>query len=141
MDIETKKKLYKQLVEMSKLNIKKYAKPIISESDFYALSLPEAVKYTFMYRDSQTKIIVDDKECVVYIELPDIDLEGQDLSGVYISKFILGETTQNNGKISSITKSHVNLKNTGAIIDLSKTYPNIIRTEPDIKRYSIDFEG
>ena len=141
MDIETKKKLYKQLVEMSKLNIKKYAKPIISESEFYALSLPEAVKYTFMYRDSQTKIIVDDKECDVYIELPDIDLEGQDLSGVYISKFILGETTQNNGKISSITKSHVNLKNTGAIIDLSKTYPNIIRTEPDIKRYSIDFEG
>ena len=141
MDIETKKKLYKQLVEMSKLNSKKYAKPLMSENDFYKLSLLDALKYTFMYRDSQTEFIVDDKECDVYIELPDIDLEGQDLNGVYLSKFILGEVTQRNGKISSIKKSHVILKNTGAIIDLSHTYPNSIHTEPNLKRYSIDFEG
>ena len=143
MNIESRKKLYNQLVQMSIQNQKQFAKKILSEEDFYRLSDSEALKYVFMYRDAQTEFIVDGIEYVSYIELPDMNLEGQDLSDLYLKNFILGEAiVDENGNISNITPSRVNLKNTGAIVDLSNMYPNKIqKNKSSSQSLIIDFTG
>lgn len=143
MNIESRKKLYNQLVQMSIQNQKQFAKKILSEEDFYRLSDSEALKYVFMYRDAQTEFIVDGIEYVSYIELPDMNLEGQDLSDLYLKNFILGEAiVDENGNISNITPSRVNLKNTGAIVDLSNMYPNKIQKNKfSSQSLIIDFTG
>ncbi len=85
MDEQAKLMLYRQLQEMSELNQKENAASLISEQEFLALSAKEALKYTFEYRDRET----DFGENIYYLEMPDMDFSGQDLSDVRISKFML----------------------------------------------------
>ena len=143
MTIESRKKLYNQLVQMSIQNQKQFAKKLLSEEEFNRLSNSEALKYVFLYRDAETKFIVNGIEYVSYIELPDMDLEGQDLSDLFLKNFILGEATvDENGNIENITPSRVNLKNTGAIVDLSNMYPNKIQKNKfSAQKLIIDFTG
>ena len=141
MNEEARKKLYSQLIQMSESNMKEDAQSIISEEEFNAMSDKEILKYVFEYRDNQTYFEVDGKECIAYIELPDMNLEGQDLSDVHLSKFMLGEVEDNNGYYKISRVSSVNLKDTNATIDLSKIQPNKVSEEYNIKEFSIDFTG
>ena len=75
MNEEARKKLYSQLIQMSQSNMKEDAQNIISEEEFNAMSDKEILKYVFEYRDNQTYFEVDGKECIAYIELPDMNLE------------------------------------------------------------------
>ncbi len=136
MEEKARKFLYKQLLEMDKFNKKENPEPLMQESDFMALSDKEALKYMFDYRDNQTLFDDGNGENKYYIELPDMDLEGQDLSDVRIKYFVL-QTLQDD---ESYRVSSVNLKNTNATIDLFLMIKNRTELDEDGKVFNmIDF--
>ena len=110
MEEKAKLILYAQLEEMHELNEKQDAKDLISKEEFFKLTDKEVLEYTFNYRDEET----DFGDNVYYIEMPDMNLEGQDLKGVHISKFMLSRTEEGEKVVSNI-----NLKDTGAKINLT----------------------
>ncbi len=110
MNEQAKLVLYRQLEEMSSLNRKQGAEALISEQEFLALTDKDALKYTFEYRDEQT----DFGEDIYYIEMPDMNLEGQDLHDVQISRFMLSRTED-----GERVPSNINLRNTGITINLT----------------------
>ena len=137
MNEESKRILYKQLVEMNKLNTNTSAKPILEEKQFMQLSDKEILKYIFEYRDNE--IILENENEIPFIELPDMNLEGQDLSDLYLSYFIMAIVEEKNGVVNIVRPSNVNLKDTGAVINLSNIAPNKVKNEDVINEYCIDF--
>lgn len=136
MEEKSRKFLYKQLLEMDKFNKKENPEPLMQESDFMALSDKEALKYMFDYRDNQTLFDDGNGENRYYIELPDMDFEGQDLSDVRIKYFVL-QTLQED---ETYRVSSVNLKNTNATIDLFLMIKNRTEFDEDGKVFNmIDF--
>ena len=136
MDQESREILYLQLIQMEEDNIND--EPILTEEEFMALSDRDAIKYVFEYRDYKFDTIIPE-ESRVFIELPDIDLEGQDLSGVYLSDFFPSYEDE-----KGVTHpSKVNLRNTGATINLNMIGytedTNSIRKILDFE--DIDFRG
>ena len=142
MDEESKKSLYNQLVEMyeSEYNIKENKEEIISEEEFMAFSDADALKYVFNYRDNNTYFEIEGERCDCYISLPDINLEGQDLTGLVISKFRLGDVSLDGNSYKLGEMSIVNLKDTNATINLSKIEPNEIIEENEREYLAINFE-
>ena len=150
MDEKAKIVLYKQLMKMELIS--KMEDKIINWEEFLKLDAKETLKYTLSYRDKaleKYKKIKHHKQNdnEFYLELPDMNLEGQDLSDVYLYMFIAGTTKErNNGKRIFIT-TDINLKDTNCVINLASIRPIIVsedgqtvkETVADIKK--CDFRG
>lgn len=137
MDENTKEILYKQIVEMYENNLNKT--PIVSEQEYMGLSARDALRYIFNYRDTADFGIDEDdgSRITYYIELPDMDLSGEDLTDVKIREFIPGTIDEN----SRLWPSYINLENTNASIDLNDIgYTNSEENDRGITDYIIDFE-
>ena len=133
MDELSREKLYSQLEEMVSANVKENAEPLISKEDFLKLSDADKLKYLFRYRDEQTEF-KDGME--YYIELPNMNLENQDLSGLYLSKFHVSISDEKGNIVPSI----INLKDTEAVINITGIGPNDVQNdENNIQNYITDF--
>lgn len=131
MDEKSKDILYMQLLEMQEANEKVNAQNLISREEFMSLSARDALRYVFNYRDKETNFGND----LYFIELPDMNLEGQDLRGLYISDFYIST----NDGINRIPSS-INLRNTNAIINLTNIGFSEQSEDLGIKHGVIDFE-
>ena len=110
MDEKAKDILYSQLVEMRDLNINQ--DEILSIEEYMKLSDKEALKYILEYRE---KVNLGNRdEDVIYLELPDMDLSGQDLSDIYISDFYPAILD----KEGKLIPSKINLENTNVTINI-----------------------
>ncbi len=133
IDIEKRKFLYSQLKEIEGLSLKKEA--VIEEEEFYSLTDAKLIEYVFKYRDRQV-IRVNGKYPRAYIELPDLDMEGIDLTGIEISGFVPGIIE--NGEIR---KSKLNFQNTGLIINMSTIFHNEEQITDNGYKYITDLTG
>ena len=71
-----------------------------------------------------------------YIELPDMNLESQELSGLYLSKFHICSLDEK----GNIVPSTINLKNTKATVNINGIGPNDVqKDENNIQNYITDF--
>lgn len=129
MDEQAKILLYKQLMKfevMSKLKGHK----LISWENYSKLNKKEALEYASDYRDlcseSFNKKAKMSERRPLYLELPEMDFEGEDLKDFYLHDFMPGYAKErNNGKKVFIT-TKVNLKDTGCIINMATIRPIII---------------
>lgn len=131
ISIESKRILYNQLKDIEALS---KSEKLIKEEEFNLLTDIELIKYTFEYRDRQKIYLGKNVKC--YIELPDIDLEGNDLSNFEMSCFVPGII-----KDGKIEKSKINLKNTNARINMSTIYHNEEQIHEDYYEYITDLTG
>ena len=137
MDENAKKILYRQLKEMHENN--KNKTDIITEEEFLLLQGADALKYILNYRENADFGIDEEsnQRIVYYIEMPDMDLSGQDLSGVRLAEFIPATLNEDN----ILKPSNINLQNTNAIINVSDIGYNKTQINEDgIIDYIINFE-
>jgi len=137
MDENTKRILYKQIVEMYENNLNEM--PIVSEQEYLNFSSKDALGYIFSYRDLADfgNDENDGSRITYYIELPDMDLSGEDLTGIKISEFIPAIFDEN-GKLCP---SDINFENSNVSIDLSDIgYTRSEEIDNGITDYIIDFE-
>lgn len=133
MNIESKKFLYNQLKEISRISFDK--ENVMPEEEFYSLTDKKLIEYVFKYRDRQ-RVYMNGKLARAYIELPDCDLEGWNMEGIELSRFVPGIIE--NGEIR---KSKINLRNTGAIVNLSTVFHNEERITENGYEYITDLTG
>lgn len=146
MDEQAKIILYKQLMKVDILSKLKDEK-LISWNEFLEYEPKETLKYAIDYRDKALKNFcnkkhieeIDKKE--FYLELPDMDLEGEDLSDVYLHTFAPGYSKErNNGKKIFMT-TKINLKNTKCVINFATIRPIIVSEDGvNIKEISADIK-
>jgi len=150
MDEQAKIILYKQLVkfeEMSKLKGEK----LLSWETYCKLDKKEALEYASDYRDrcseAFNKRARASEKRPLYLELPEMDFEGEDLKEFYLHDFMPGYSKErNNGKKLFIT-TRLNFKDTNCIVNMGTIRPIIISLDgktikeitADIKK--CDFRG
>ncbi len=129
MNEEAKIILYKQLVifeEKAKLKNGK----LISWENYCKLTDKEALEYASDFRDKCSEIFNKkarkNERRPFYLELPDMDFEGKDLSDFYLHDFMPGYAKErNNGKKVFIT-TNINLKDTKCVINMGTIRPIIL---------------
>ena len=142
MDEQAKIILYKQLMQFEVMSKVKGQK-LLTWEKFLTLNSKEAFEYVLDYRDRCTeafnKNALKSEKRVLYLELPEIDFEGEDLSKFYLHNFMPGYSKErNNGKKVFVT-TRVNLKNTNCIINMASIRPIIISLDgKTIKEISAD---
>lgn len=146
MDEQAKIILYKQLLKVELIS-KMKDEAIIDWEEFLKLNDKETLKYAIQYRDKALKGLckrkrikeTDKKE--FYLELPEMNLEGEDLSDVYLHTFMPGYRKERvNGKKIFIT-TKINLKDTNCIINFATIHPIIISEDgTNIKEISADIQ-
>lgn len=138
--------LYKQLMKMELLAKMKSYK-VIGWEEFSNLKSKEILKYALEYRDNALSKFKKDKRSnkddikEFYLELPDMNLQGEDLSGIYLHMFRAGYSKErNNGKKIFIT-TRINLKDTNCIINLAQIHPIVVSEDGvNIKEISADIQ-
>ena len=146
MNEQSKIILYKQLMKVELLSKMKSYK-VIEWEQFSKLKAKDILKYSLEYRDNALEKFKKDKRSnkddikEFYLELPDINLEGEDLSNVYLHMFRAGYSKErNNGKKIFIT-STINLKDTNCVVNLATIHPIIISDDGvNIKEISADIQ-
>lgn len=142
MDEQSKIILYKQLMKfemMSKMKIKK----LITWEEFCDLDKKEALEYASDYRDicseEFNKIAKKSEKRPLYLELPEMDFEGTDLSDFYLHDFMPGYAKErSNGKKVFVT-TKINLKDTNCVINMGTIRPIILSLDgKTIKEISAD---
>ena len=121
--------------------------PVMEWTEFLKLDTKEALKYTIQYRDKaliklyKKKHVKDVDRKEFYLELPDMNLEGEDLSNIYLHTFMTGYSKErNNGKKVFVT-TRVNLKDTNCIINFATIHPIIVSEDGvNIKEISADIQ-
>lgn len=138
MDEDSKKVLYKQLVEMYENNNNKDEQPIIAENEYLQLLAKDALVYILNYRENADFGLDDNgQKNIFYIELPDMDLSGEDLSHLRIKEFIPGTFDE----YGMLTASYIDLQDTNALVDLNDIgYTRSEENETGVTDYIIDFE-
>ncbi len=146
MNEQAKIILYKQLIKVELIS-KMKDEAIMEWVDFLKLDDKETLKYTIQYRDKALVTFynkkhikeVDRKE--FYLELPEMNLEGEDLSNLYLHTFMPGYSKErNNGKKIFIT-TKINLKDTNCIINFATIHPIIVSEDGiNIKEISADIQ-
>ena len=147
--------LYQQLLKMEEDNKKENHIKLVEKNIFMNFSKDQALSYIFWYRDTQT-LFVNSKgeEEEEYIELPNMDLRGYDLSKTLLKKELIGSTKDVIGvkmkRFIPITYffdgeevlSKLNFNGTNAEINLSNLIPTRVE-ENDIRiqRFVIDFSN
>lgn len=146
MDEQAKIALYKQLSKFDSLAKIKNDK-LMDWNIFSKLEDKEVLQYTLEYRDkamksfAKNKVLENEDKKEFYLELPDMDLEGEDLSDVYLHTFRAGYSKErNNGKKIFVT-TEINLKDTGCVINLATIQPIVISQDGvTIKEISADIK-
>ena len=129
MDEQAKIILYRQLMKFEAMSKVKGEK-LLSWERYNSLDKKEALEYASDYRDrcseAFNKKAPKSKRRPLYLELPEMDFEGEDLSDFYLHDFMPGYSKErNNGKKVFIT-TKINLKNTNCIINMGTIRPIII---------------
>lgn len=129
MDEQAKIILYKQLMKFESMSKIKDIELMAWES-FYKLDKREVLEYASDYRDKcsdefNRKAKKSEKR-TLYLELPEMNFEGEDLSDFYLHDFMPGYAKERvNGKKVFIT-TKINLNGTGCIINMGTIRPIII---------------
>lgn len=132
MDEKAKKILYDQLLKISEISHIKGEKLIDLEM-FLGFEDKEALNYSLSFRNrvfekcKANKLFK--KELNIsdfYLQLPDMDLSGKDLSDVYLSMFMPGIAKEEMGYKKVFVTSKINLKDTKCVINLATIRPIII---------------
>lgn len=91
MDEQAKILLYKQLVKFEKMS-KIKGKKLISWEEYCDLDKKEALEYASHYRDicsnEFNRRAKTSERRPLYLELPEMDFEGEDLSDFYLHNFM-----------------------------------------------------
>lgn len=132
MNEQAKKILYDQLVKIEEITHIKSEK-LISLDMFFGLEDKEILKYTLSYRNrvlekcKANKLFKKDVNINnFYLELPDMDLSGMDLSDVYLYMFMPGYAKEEMGYKKIFVTTKINLKDTKCVINLATIRPIII---------------
>lgn len=118
--INVKRNLYSQLESLYD-GIREYideSDKIIDRKTFEALSLDEALKEVFSYRDyvySAYDLLNGENVEMFDIELPDMDLRGFDLRNLHLTNYVPGTFDEN----WNFTPSTVNFENTRCVVNLN----------------------
>lgn len=137
MDEQAREILYNQLVEMSNINLKYNATAIMDRDAFMSMPEEDVLKYVFDYRDTQTRFESGGKAATYYIEMPNVYLNGKDLSETYLSRFVLSHEVEGNKREPSI----VDLGNTNVTINLTDLgYSELTKTDRRADEEIIDLE-
>ena len=137
MDEQARIILYKQLVKLEGMS-KVKGERLISWENFLKLDNKETLEYASDYRDrcneAFNKIARKSERRPLYLELPEMDLEGEDLSDFYLHDFMPGYSKErNNGKKVFIT-TRINLKDTKCVVNMGTIRPIILSL--DRKNYT-----
>lgn len=129
MDEHAKIILYKQLMKFEAMSRVK-GERLLSWEIYSKLDAKESLEYASDYRDrcseAFNKKARKSERRPLYLELPEIDLEGEDLSDFYLHDFMPGYAKErSNGKKVFIT-TKVNLKDTNCVINMGTIRPIII---------------
>lgn len=129
MDEQSKIILYKQLMKFEMMSKIKKEK-LISWEQYCELDKKDALEYASDYRDlcseEFNRKAPKNKRRPLYLELPEMDFEGVDLSNFYLHDFMPGYAKdRSNGKKVFIT-TKINLKDTNCIINMGTIRPIII---------------
>lgn len=115
--------LYTELLNFEKITNSNDIK-VMEWEKFEELEPKEAFKYTISFRDDCMKKASVDKD-LFYIELPPIDLKGEDLKDVYLHMFIPGlKRVRKTGK-EIFVSTKINLKDTNCTINIATIKPTI----------------
>lgn len=140
MDEQAKVLLYKQLMKFELMAPLK-EKPLMPWEEYLALDKKAALEYASDYRDRCSeefnKRARKSEKRPLYLELPEMDFEGEDLSDFYLHDFMPGYAKdRSNGKKVFIT-TKINLKNTNCVINMGTIRPIIISLDrKNNKRYN-----
>ena len=142
MNEEAKIILYTELLKFERI-INSNDVKVLEWEEFEKLESKEAFKYAISFRDECLKKANVDKD-LFYIELPPMDLRGEDLKDVYLHMFIPGLTrTRKTGK-EIFVKTKINLRDTNCTINLATMNPNICSEDGTERKANIkncDFRG
>lgn len=129
MDEEGKLILYKQLMKFEVMSKIKNVK-LISWEEFLALEKKETLEYASDYRDRCNelfnKIAKKSERRPLYLELPDMDFEGVDLSDFYLHDFMPGYAKEKSSGKKIFIATAVNFKDTNCVINMGTIRPIII---------------
>lgn len=150
MEEQAKLLLYKQLMKFEVMSNMKKIK-LITWEEYLKLGKKEALEYASDYRDRCSEEFIKtakkSEKRPLYLELPEMNFEGEDLSDFYLHDFMPGYAKErSNGKKVFIT-TKINLKDTGCIINMGTIRPIILSLDgktireitADIKK--CDFRG
>jgi len=129
MDEQSRIILYKQLMKFEMMSKVKGEKLIPWEA-FCDLDKKEALEYASDYRDRCSEEFNrrarKSERRPLYLELPEMNFEGEDLSDFYLHDFMPGYARErSNGKKIFIT-TKVNLKDTNCVINMGTIRPIIL---------------
>ena len=129
MDEQAKILLYKQLMKFEVMSNLKGTK-LIPWPNYCKLEKKEALEYASDYRDKCSeafnKKAKKSERRPLYLELPEMDFEGEDLSDFYLHDFMPGYAKErNNGKRVFVT-TKINLKDTKCTINMGTIRPIIL---------------
>lgn len=129
MDEQAKMLLYKQLMKFEVMSKMKTV-DLITWEEYSKLDNKEALEYASDYRDicseEFNRRARKSERRPLYLELPEMDLEGENLSDFYLHDFMPGYAKERaNGKKVFIT-TKINLKDTKCVINMGTIRPIII---------------
>ena len=142
MDEEAKILLYNQLLKFTDMaDVKR--KRLIKWENYAKLSNKEILRYTLAYRDRCTneynKHTRKKEKRIFYLELPNMNLEGEDLTDFYIHHFMPGFAREDDDGKKIFVSTKINLKNTNCVINMASIRPIIISLDgTTIKEISAD---
>lgn len=129
MTEEGKLLLYKQLMKFEVMSKIKDVK-LMAWEKFLSLDKKETLEYASDYRDRCSelfnKIAKKSERRPLYLELPDMDFEGVDLSDFYLHDFMPGYAKEKSSGKKIFIATAVNLKDTNCVINMGTIRPIII---------------
>ena len=129
MDEHSRMILYKQLLKFEVMSKVKGEKLVLWET-FCKMDKKDALEYASDYRDRcseefNRRARVSERR-PLYLELPEMDFEGEDLSEFYLHDFMPGYAKERaNGKKVFIT-TKINFKDTKCIVNMATIRPIIL---------------
>lgn len=129
MDEQAKILLYKQLMKFEVMSNVKGEK-LVSWERYLRMDKKDALEYASDYRDrcseAYNKKAPKSKRRPLYLELPEMDFEGEDLSDFYLHDFMPGYAKERNNGKKIFIATKINLKDTKCIINMATIRPIIL---------------
>ena len=129
MDEQAKIILYRQLMKFENMSKFKHEK-VMTWEKFNSLDKIDALEYASDYRDKCSEAFNKRTRKIerrpLYLELPDMDFVGEDLSDFYLHDFLPGYSRERNNGKKIFVQSKINLKNTKCTINMGTIRPIII---------------
>jgi len=129
MDEQAKIILYRQLMKFENMSKLKNEK-VMTWERFSSLDKKDMLEYVSDYRDKCSEAFNKRTRKIerrgLYLELPDIDFEGEDLSDFYLHDFMPGYSRERNNGKKVFVQSKINFKDTNCTINMGTIRPIII---------------